>query len=173
MTFVEQVNQAKEEIYNESLHDLNIDLNNFEGGLRVLSIKRSKWSRRLFEEELKSAELEERLKELYSKKYKYYLYEHKEDGKNIEKKYVEMWVNSDKEYLSLDYQYKVQKSKEKLVAQVLNAVDQQSFSYSTILKKMMYEGSKFGTEDNTSKSKDSFISERTSIDNITKRMNDE
>ena len=48
-------------------------------------------------------------------------------------------LKGDSEYKEAEKYYKMQKSKTKMVEQVLNALDKQSFTVNTLLKHMMWE----------------------------------
>ena len=57
----------------------------------------------------------------------------------VDKKNIDIYVHGDEEYRAADKMYKKQQNKEKLVAQVLDAIDKQSFTANTVLKHLIWE----------------------------------
>lgn len=120
----------------EAIKDLQINVTELKEYTLALGLHRIKWGRYLFNEETILAECEEKLNELYKEKYTFYMYKYEE---KIEKKSVDVYIKGDSEYKQAEKYYKMQKSKVKMVEQVLNALDKQSFTVNAILKHMMWE----------------------------------
>jgi len=126
-----------EEYEAEAVSDLQIDVTKIEDYCKGLGLAKAKWARYLYNEECVLAELEERLNEMYREKYHYYVYEYSEV--KIEKKSIDLYVKGDRVYKEAEKLYKKQKSKAKMVEQVISALDKQSFTVSSILKHMIWE----------------------------------
>lgn len=128
-----------EEYEKEALQDLSmdkVDTESFRNYVISLGFKRIKWGRYLYDEECITSLMEDKLKELYRKKFHYYTYEYEV---KIDKKNIDIYVHGDEEYRAADKMYKKQRNKEKLVAQVLDAIDKQSFTANTVLKHLIWE----------------------------------
>lgn len=128
-----------EEYEQEAMNDLNmsgVDSSSFRSYVMSLGFKRIKWGKYLYEEECISSVMEDSLKELYRKKFHYYTYEYEV---KLDKKNIDIYIQGDDEYLKLNRLYKKQKSKEKLVSQILDAIDKQSFTTSNVLKHLIWE----------------------------------
>lgn len=128
-----------EEYEKEALQDLSmdkVDTESFRNYVISLGFKRIKWGRYLYDEECITSLMEDKLKELYRKKFHYYTYEYEV---KIDKKNIDIYVHGDEEYRAADKMYKKQQNKEKLVAQVLDAIDKQSFTANTVLKHLIWE----------------------------------
>lgn len=126
-----------DEYEKEAIRDLTIDITKLEDYAKGLGLSRAKWARYLFNEELVLSEAEEKLAELYRAKWHYYVYEYQEA--KIEKKFIDTYIHGDKVYKEAEKMLKRQKSKTKMVEQVISALDKQSFTVNTILKHMMWE----------------------------------
>ncbi len=120
----------------EAIKDLQIDVTQLKEYMLALGLHRIKWGRYLYNEESILAQCEEKLNELYKEKYNFYCYKYEE---KIEKKSIDVYIKGDGEYKEAEKYYKMQKSKTKMVEQVLNALDKQSFTVNTLLKHMMWE----------------------------------
>lgn len=132
-------NMKVEEYEKEALQDLSmdkVDTESFRNYVISLGFKRIKWGRYLYDEECITSLMEDKLKELYRKKFHYYTYEYEV---KIDKKNIDIYVHGDEEYRAADKMYKKQQNKEKLVAQVLDAIDKQSFTANTVLKHLIWE----------------------------------
>ena len=128
-----------EEYEKEALQDLSmdkVDTESFRNYVISLGFKRIKWGRYLYDEEFITSLMEDKLKELYRNKFHYYTYEYEV---KIDKKNIDIYVHGDEEYRAADKMYKKQQNKEKLVAQVLDAIDKQSFTANTVLKHLIWE----------------------------------
>ena len=132
-------NMKVEEYEKEALQDLSmdkVDTESFRNYVISLEFKKINWGRYLYDEECITSLMEDKLKELYRKKFHYYTYEYEV---KIDKKNIDIYVHGDEEYRAADKMYKKQQNKEKLVAQVLDAIDKQSFTANTVLKHLIWE----------------------------------
>lgn len=120
----------------EAIEDLTIDITNLENYLLKLGLLRAKWSKYLYNEESILSVCEEKLNQLYKEKYHYYLYEYNE---KIEKKSIDLYIKGDDAYNEAEKYSKLQKSKCKMVEQVISALDKQSFSVNSLIKYMMWQ----------------------------------
>lgn len=120
----------------EAINDLQIDITKLKEYMLSLGLHRIKWGRYLYNEETLLAQCEEKINELYKDKYNFYAYKYEE---KIEKKSIDVYIKGDSEYKEKEKYYKMQKSKTKMVEQVLNALDKQSFTVNTLLKHMIWE----------------------------------
>ena len=120
----------------EAINDLQIDITKLKEYMLSLGLHRIKWGRYLYNEETLLAQCEEKINELYKDKYHFYAYKYEE---KIEKKSIDVYIKGDSEYKEKEKYYKMQKSKTKMVEQVLNALDKQSFTVNTLLKHMIWE----------------------------------
>lgn len=128
-----------DEYEKEAINDLSmdkVDTENFRNYVTSLGFKRVKWGKYLYDEECITSLIEDKLKELYRNKFHYYTYEY--DVK-LDKKNIDIYIQGDEEYRELEKIYKKQQHKEKMVAQVLDAIDKQSFTANTILKHLIWE----------------------------------
>lgn len=125
-----------EEYEKEALEDLNFDITQFKECSKYLPLKKIKWSRYLFNEECISNQIEDKLRELYRDKFKYYTYEYSE---KIEKKNIDIYIKGDKEYQTANQAFGKQKSKEKYVQSVISCIDTLAFQTNNILKHIIWE----------------------------------
>ena len=126
-----------DEYEQEAIRDLTVDVTKLEDYAKGLGLSRAKWARYLFNEETILSEAEEKLAELYRERWHYYVYEYAEA--KIEKKHIDTYIHGDKTFKEAEKMVKKQKSKVKMVEQMIAALDKQSFVVNTILKHMMWE----------------------------------
>lgn len=126
-----------DEYEQEAIRDLQIDVTKLEDYAKGIGMSRAKWARYLYNEEALLAEAEERIAELYRTKWHYYVYEYQEA--KVEKKFIDVYIKGDPKYKEAEKLLKRQKSKTKMVEQVISALDRQSFAVNTILKHMIWE----------------------------------
>lgn len=119
----------------EALNDIKLNPEYFKDYCQVLGTKRIKWSRYRFNEELTLNTAEDKLRELYREKFHYYAYEYPE---KIDKKNIEIYIKSDDDYRKAQQAVLKQEAKLKLVDEVINSLDKQSFQCSNILKYMIW-----------------------------------
>lgn len=116
--------------------DLNFDVTIFKEYCSTLALKRIKWARFLYQEETISSEADERLKELYKNRLKFYQYDYEY---SIDKKYLDIYIRGDKIFQEAEKIYSSQKSKESFVREIVATIDRQSYQMNNVLKHLLWE----------------------------------
>ena len=125
-----------EEYEREALVDLDFDVTKFRECSRYIPLRKIKWGRYLFDEECISNQIEDKVKELYRDKFKYYTYEHPD---KIDKKNIDIYIKADKDYQMANQILGKQKSKEKYVQSVITCLDTLAFQTNNIVKHLIWE----------------------------------
>lgn len=125
-----------EDYEREALADLDFDVTKFRDCSRYIPLRKSKWGRYLFEEECISNQMEDKLRELYRDKFKYYTYEYPD---KIDKKNIDIYIKADKDYQVANQIFGKQKAKEKYVQSVIGCLDTLAFQTNNIVKHLIWE----------------------------------
>ena len=130
-----------DEYFQESVKDLQYTEANVQEFILSIGPKLSKWARYLYEENVILEQCEQLYKSIFKKYFHQYMYEPKDDIANIklDKKYVERYVENEKDVKEARLLVVSQQEKCKFIQSMIDTLKNQSFLLNAYIKHLLWQ----------------------------------